>query len=258
MRLLIFLTTLVYSLTSCENAKESKTHFDHVSKKDTTCLKELANAKKDIGVGKLVYCHYAGNIMFNELRSEKEMTFLLKKFGIDFQNETSSCIVYEDQTEHCYCELMDEKIKEKYGDKFIDSLLNQSDSLYVVNNINDTFYYAKCDVRPNYPGDKDDSPDEFSENLQNDLEKSVKYPAGYVKRPNNDSSAFVNIDFFIDKVGNATITGYWFVFDMKANHKYESYFEDVIAKSIKTTGWTSAIIRKQKVNSDMVMRFYFD
>jgi hypothetical protein len=258
MKFLLYLTSLVYSLTSCENPKTSESHFHNVSKKDTTCLKELADARKDIDNGSLVYCHYAGNIAFYELRSEKEMTFLLRQFNIDFQNAVSSDLVYEDQTQHCYCGLMTEKIQEKYGNRFLDSLLNQSDSLYVVNNINDTFYYANCDLRPNYPGDTDNAKDEYSEILQYDLENDINYPPGYLKKSNDDLSAFVDIYFLIDKVGNATITGYWFEFDVKANHKYESYFESIISRVLKKTGWASAIIRKQKVNSDMVMRFYFD
>jgi len=153
---------------------------------------------------------------------------------------------------------MKEQIDKKFGKAFIDSLLNLSDSLYVQNNINDTFYYATCDTRPNYPSDTDTNPDEYSEVFQSDFDKSIKYPVGYIKRPNYDSSAFVDVHLYVDKEGQAVITGCWFIFDIKKNHKYENYFEREIAKAMKKKGWTPATIRNQKVNSDMVMRLGFD
>jgi hypothetical protein len=153
---------------------------------------------------------------------------------------------------------MNEIIQIKYGSKFIDSLLNLSDSLYVRNNIADTFYYSNCDTEPNYPGDANTRHDEYSEIFQRDLDKILKYPFGYIKKPNNDSSAFVDINLYVDKYGNATITGYWFLFDMKLNHKFESQLKKVIGTAMKKSGWTAATIRQQKVNSDMVMRLYFD
>jgi hypothetical protein len=109
-----------------------------------------------------------------------------------------------------------------------------------------------------YPGDSDTHPDEFSESFQKDMEKGIKYPSGYIKRPNYDSSAFVNVDLYVDKSGTATITGYWFLFDMKSNHRYEEYFKGEIEKIIRRAGWSPATIRNRKVNSDMVFRLYFD
>jgi hypothetical protein len=153
---------------------------------------------------------------------------------------------------------MKENIDWKFGYKFIDSLLNISDSLYVVNNIADTFYYANCDTRPNYPGDTDMDDDEYSEIFQDDLKKSIRYPKGYIRRPNYDSSAFADVYLYVDKNGNAAITGYWFLFAMKSNHKFETYFEKEINKATKKKGWTAATIRKQNVNADMAMRLYFD
>jgi len=152
---------------------------------------------------------------------------------------------------------MQEKINELYGKKFIDSLLNIADKKYIINHINDTMYYADCDRRPNYPTDTDDSSDEYSEVLQSEIDKILIYPKDYIKRPNYDVSAFVNISFFVDKFGNAKITSFWFLFDIQSNHKFEKYFENELNKIIKTKDWTPAQIRKQNVNSDMVMRYEF-
>lgn len=249
---------LCITLISCKFEKKPQgSFFEYVSESDTTCLKEISEAKKDLEKGKLTYCHYSGNIIHNYLRSEKELIEILKESKIDFRNQSSSCVVYENQTEHCYCELMQEKINEKYGEKFIDSLLNIAEEKYLNKHINDTMYYAKCDRRPNYPNDKDDSEDEYSEILQKEIDKTLVYPKGYIKRPNYNVSAFVNISFYVDKNGNAKITYFWFLFDIKSNHKFEKYFESELNKIIKTKDWIPAQIRKQNVNSDMVMRYGF-
>ena len=256
MRLSLFLTAFIVTLYSCTT--KTKNRFDNIPKTDTTCLKAVKEAKTDVQKGKLTFCHFAGSLLYTPLRSGDEMDSLLKTFGIDYKEEITSDVIFEGQTQGCYCDFMKEQIDNKFGKTFIDSLLNVSDSLYVQNNINDTFYYANCDTRPNYPTDTDTHPDEYSEIFQNDFEKSLKYPAGFIKRPNFDSSAFVDVNLYVDKSGNAVITGYWFLFDMKTNHKYEKYFEREIEKAMRKKGWTPATIRNQKVNSDMVMRLGFD
>jgi hypothetical protein len=104
----------------------------------------------DIQKGKLIYCYNIGSLTYHSFRSEKELTSILQQINIEFRNVASSDIVYENQT-HCYCAFMEEKIQEKYGKRFIDSILFLSDKLYFKNSINDTLYYADCDKYPNYP-----------------------------------------------------------------------------------------------------------
>ncbi|MDX6183800.1 hypothetical protein SGQ44_15855 [Flavobacterium sp. Fl-77] len=250
---------LCITLTSCKfENKPQGSFFEFVSESDTTCLKEIAEAKKELENGKLTYCHYSGNIINHYLRSEKELIEVLKENNIDFRNEGSSCVVYENQTEHCYCELMEEKINQKYGEKFVDSLLNIADEKYLIKHINDTMHYAKCDRRPNYPNDKDDSEDEYSEVMQKEIDDAINYPKGYIKRPNYDVSAFVNISFYVDKNGNAKITYFSFYFDIKSNHKLEKHFESELKKIIKREKWKPAQMRKRNVNSDMVLRYGFE
>jgi hypothetical protein len=256
MRIFLLLTACIVLVISCKQKQSSR--FDNITRIDTTCLKALKRAKIDIKNGKLTYCHHTGSLLYISLRSSHELDSLLNLSGLQYTEEMTSDVVYPDQTQGCYCDYMNETIEAKYGKAFIDSLLNLSDSLYVQNNLTDTFYYANCDTRPNYPGDTDTYQDEFSRVFQEDLEKVLKYPTGYVKRANDDSSAFVNVGLYVDKAGNASITGYWFLFDMKSNHKFEKYFKEVISKAMKKNGWTAATIRNQKVNSDMVMRLGFD
>lgn len=242
---------------ACGPNKKKLSRFEIVPKSDTTCLKDLDLAKKDIAKGHLVYCHYVGNIVWNGLRSEKEMTLLLNSYGISFKNETSSCIVYEGQSEHCYCEFMDEQIRNKFGSNFLDSLLKSADSLYVFQHLSDTFYYADCDTWPHYPNERRGN-EEFSEFLQSDFNGIVKYPEGYTKKENRDTSAFVDIGFVVNKEGRASNLSYNFIFAHEENERYEPYFESVIEPLIIKIKWASAVILKQKVNSSMNLRIEFE
>lgn len=255
----IFYLFLCTTLISCKFESNQKSSFvESVKDSDTTCLNEISEAQKEIENGKLTYCHYSGNIYNHYLRSEKELTEILKVNNLEFRNEGSSCIVYKDQTEHCYCKLMKENINQKYGEKFVDSLLNIADEKYLNKHINDTMYYAKCDIRPNYPNDKDDSEDEYSEVMQKEIDDAINYPNGYIKRLNYDVSSFVDVSFYVDKDGNAEITHFGFIFDIKSNHKLEKYFENELKKIIKPKKWKPAQMRKRNVNSDMVLRYGFE
>ena len=119
-------------------------------------------------------------------------------------------------------------------------------------------YYAKCDIRPNYPNDKDNSEDEYSEVMQKEIDDAINYPKGYIKRPNYDVSAFVDISFYVDKSGNAEITYFSFNFDIKSNNNLKKYFENELKRIIKTKEWKPAQMRKRNVNSNMVLRYGFE
>jgi hypothetical protein len=246
----------IISLGSCNNKSEKTSRFGNIPLADTTCLKEVEAAKTDSKRGTLVYCHYAGNILFNQLRSEKEMKQLLSKYNIEYENETSACVVFEGQTQHCYCEFMDEKIKAKFGLHFLDSLLSVSDSLYAFTNPLDTFYYAKCDTWPRFPGEFEDM--EFSYKLQDLFDAKVKYAKDYLKREHRDTSAFVNVSFLVDQNGKASDIDFFYIFDHEENEKYEGYFKAIIEPLIAKTKWQPATIKKRKVISDMSVRIWFE
>lgn len=252
-KIVLLLICLIF--ICCDFAKkQNKSKFDNISKKDTTCLKDVENAKVDIQKGKLIYCHTMGGLLYHGLRSEKEAISVFKQNNIEFRGVIVSDLENENQT-HCYCSFMEEKIIEKYGEKFVDSLLNIADEKYLINHINDTMYYADCDRKPNYPNDKYDSGDWYSKVMNNEIDKNIAYPKGYIKRPNYDFSAFVDIRFYVNKKGEAKIHNFWFTFDIKTNNKFKSYLESEIRKHIKTENWTPAQIRGENVNSDMVFRY---
>ena len=114
---------------------------DKIHPNDKECFKELRLAKNDIFNNKVVYCNYVGNVGWHSLRAEKQMDSLLNKFKMKYQNESSPCVVEENRNYHCYCDFMQEKINEKYGEKFIDSLLYIADDIYISKKLNEVYDY---------------------------------------------------------------------------------------------------------------------
>lgn len=227
---------------------------DSIASIDTTCSSEINKAKEDILNGKLTYCHYFG--MFSRpFRNEKEMIALLKQFNISYKPEIISDVI-TDQNEGCYCAFMTEKIKDLFGIHFIDSLENKADSIYLTQHINDTIPYTNCDTWARYPGTADNSEREQCSVLQRQFDAHFKYPTGYKISDDNETSAFVDVSFLINKAGQAQIIGYDFLFDIEENHLYEEYFKRNIDKLVKKTGWMPAKIRRQKVVSDCVLRIF--
>ena len=241
---------------NCNGGKTQKSRFDNIPATDTTCLKEVEIAKKHFAKGKLVYCYDVGSLLYEPLRSEKEMEQLLREYNIDYRNEMSSDVIIEGQTELCYCEFMREKIAAKYGENFIDSLLNISDSLFVFQNPLDTFYYAQCDTRPRYPTENEYDHGEECYGIQGRFEKTVKYPKGYIK--NEKDNSFVNVRFIVNKEGKASDVTFGFRSSNQQNKKHEKYFEQLIKPLIENTKWQPATIRKQQVISDMAIRIYLE
>lgn len=261
------LVVICMFLGSCGPKTKTASQYDNIPATDKECLKALSKAKAALAEGKLVYCNHAGSLGYWPLRSRVELESLLAESGIEFKEEMTSDVVVEGQTQWCYCGFMEEQIATKFGKGFIDSLIDVSDDWFVKNAISngDTVYYGECDVRPRYPGD-DVYPDDDSDSLQADVERALRYPRGYTKLPDFDSTAsgagqptsFVDLGFFVDTLGRASLTRYWSRFAAEDNHHFDDYFEQEITKAVRRTGWSPALIHGRKVNADMNYRFYFE
>jgi hypothetical protein len=230
--------------------------FDSIAPIDTTCKHEVNSANADILKGKLTYCHFIGMVS-SGFRSENEFMTALRIYNITYRTQAISDVI-TDQTQGCYCDFMSDKISERYGIKFIDSLLNIADSIYLANNINDTIRYTDCDAWPRYAGDPDTSNSEQSAIFQEQCDVKIKYPVGYRKKTDLNNAAFVNVYFIVSKTGEAKIVGYHFLFDKESNDIYEPYFRRQIEKIANKQGWTPAQIRKQNVTSEFTLRVYFE
>jgi hypothetical protein len=74
-----------------------------------------------------------------------------------------------------------------------------------------------------------------------------------------DASAFADVYFVVNKVGEAKIVGFNFLFDIKENYRFEGDLERQIEKIIvPRDGWVPAEIRGQQVNSNRVLRVFFE
>ena len=258
MKLLIF--SFLFLLFTCTSKKEEKSAFERsVPKKEKECLKKINEAKKDISEGNIYFCDNSEWLSIG-YRSHEERIELLKKYNIIHSFVGSTDIIGDmDDGINCYGKFMREKIDEKYGSHFIDSIFNVADELWFSKHINDTINYYYCDSKALYPGDTEDrSDDEYSKTLSQELRNKLIYPEGYVKNASVDYPNYVNISFDVDKYGNAKIRRYDFNFNSESKKQYEKYFENQLGKYIKKTEWTPAQIRGQNVNSDRTIRFYFE
>lgn len=254
---LIFLLILAIAITACK--EEKKSSFENsVNSLDTACLNEIIRAKTDLKNKKLVYCGYIGNIAWQALRAESEMRGLLKQKDIEYKNESSPCIVENNRNYHCYCEFMQEKINERFGTKFTDSLLYLADSLWILKNRDKVFdcgSESSCwDIPAKFPGDSTNDQTNHS-GLQKAFEKRVKYPTDYRVQNGKNSLALLQFYIDIDETGKAKVTDTYFVFwDDKTkeedfNKKYWNYLKNIAVPLIEKTTWTPAKIKSIGVKS---------
>jgi hypothetical protein len=188
------------------------------------------------------------------LRSEKEMEELLKKNNIHFVNEFKSDIIIDGQHEDCYCSYMQKQIEKLYGDRFIDSLLFLSDSIYISKNQDQVYDYTNWDKPPVYPGDKKLDAINHS-GLQRAFEKLVHYPDNYIYKTDENSLAHVKIYLDIDEYGKANAKIAEFIFwNSKINiQNYNTQIykqvENIIIPLIEQTKWTPAKIKSFNIKS---------
>jgi hypothetical protein len=255
-KLLIYMTFTLL-LLACSHQKK-KSVLQKVYPTDTACIQEITRAKKDFAEGKLVFCYYVGNIVFQPFRAEDEMKILLKKYNIEYNNESSPCVIQNNRSYHCYCECMQDRIKEKYGYNFTDSLLRVADSLYIIQHrdlVFDCGSNSSCwDIPAVYPGDS--VPDQTNHSgLQIAFEKLVKYPVDYKFKKGDTSMAMLQVYLDIDENGRAKVTDAQFVFwdnrtkEEDYNKKYWSYFKKIAIPLIEKTTWTPAKIKSIGVKS---------
>ncbi|WP_243349754.1 hypothetical protein [Parabacteroides sp. FAFU027] len=252
--LLIFITIL---FISC-NSRNKISILYRVNPFDTACINQLKLAQEDIRNNNLVYCNYIGGPLCIPLRPEKEMDSLLRKYQIKYQDKILPDIRHEFYNDHCYCELMKEKIDEKYGRNFIDSLLYKADSLYITkhpdNIFENTGFNDDWDTQAYFPGDTIDESYNHSA-LQRVFNSKVKYPKDYRYKRDQKSNAAIYLTIYIDRTGVAKVKSFSFLFnDSKTNEhgynlKHRLYLLNLAKNTVENTKWIPAKIKNMGVNS---------
>lgn len=247
---------------SCGQSRKGESILDNISKTDTTCWKELKKAEIDFEKGRLIYCNY--QIL---LRCENEMTGLLKKFNIDLENRVTSDVIVPGHRDGCYCDYMQEKIDNRFGKVFSDSLLYVADSMYISSHLYEVFdnrsNRSSWDNPPMFPGDTVYDQTNHS-GLQKEFEKLVKYPDGYRYTKGENSLAMLQVYLDIDEKGKATVTNTQFVFwDSRTNEEdynkgCRSYLKNIAISLIEKTTWKPATIKSFNVKSKNDIFIYLE
>lgn len=254
---LLFLCLILVSCNFQKDKKKSLSDSNHLPR--TRCDEEITKAQRDFKNGVLVFCYNTGHFSGFGYRSEKEMTEILKNYGILFQDNFTTDIIQDlDDVEYCYCRFMREKIDKKYGSNFIDSIRGAADEQWLEKHADEIIHDYYCDFEALYPGDTDYRAGEYSETLSRELRDILIYPKEYIRSKELYERNYVNIYFDVFRTGNIKNMSYSFYFCCESNKQYERYFTKILERNIKKTGWTPAQIRGHPVNSNKVLRFYFE
>lgn len=262
MKILLFILTSIF-LNSCNIKTQRPSFADNISLSDTICLQEIEKAKQDVKDNKLTYCHLWG-FGYSSLRYENELDSLLNTYNIKYADEIFSCIVDETE-ENCYYRYMNEEVRYRYGDNFIDSLKYIADSIYILNHYNDfiseIYTHVTWDMYPTYPNDTLYTSNNHS-GLQARFDSIVIYPNDYIYKENTiEDMASITINMNIDEVGNAKITDYDFLFWNKNSKRYsnktaEYLFPNIFIPLIEETQWTPARINSYSVKAYLSIHLY--
>ncbi len=246
---LLFLSLLI---AACRHPVEKRSRFENLAASDSICIREVAQAKKDLAKGKLVFCDYR---LYPYGRAEVEMAALLEKFNVLYKKAYASDVIVEGHTNNCYGDFMQEQIDFKYGDGFTDSLQNIADSLFISKHLDEVYSYGTYDVPPVFPGDI--KPDERShEGLQAAFDTKVVYPTTYKYNPEGNSLSLVQIYVDIDETGKAKVKNYDFVYwnsitkEERFNKDVYKRFAAIFVPLIENTKWIPAKTKSFSVKSE--------
>jgi hypothetical protein len=256
-----FLTPLFLFILiiSCNQANKHKSRFDNLPLTDKLCREEVEMAKQKLEDGKLIFCDYR---LLSLDENGGELTKLLKKYDIQYEHSAASDILVEGQTNDCYGDYLLEQIEFKYGKKFIDSLKNVADSIYVSKNRHKVYDYTNWTKPPFFPGDKRPDPTNH-EGLQTAFDKLMVYPADYEYKTEKNSMAMAKIDLAVDASGSAKAKIAEFIFfnpktqTDNFNINVRESFGKTIVSLIEQAKWVPAMIKTFPVKSKSEIFVYF-
>lgn len=266
MKIIVPIVVLIlFSLTNCKtkNKIQNISEYDPIAGVsipmekeeikywDSLCNAETKRAEIDIRKNKLVYTHLFG--MVETYRSNIEMDSLLAKNSITTEENGYFCTVpWEKQ--NCYGKKMENEISLRFGTKFIDSLRQVAENIYVSKHRNDIFKFEDCDMTSRYYGTEDYS--EFFDNYKKDFFKDFKYPENF-KYKNEKKYSYSNAYFILHKDGKISDLEISSTFQNKENEKFRIEIEKQIENFVKKSKWKPATARGTIVNSEMSLTFHY-
>ncbi|MBL4755630.1 MAG: hypothetical protein JKY52_18815 [Flavobacteriales bacterium] len=221
---------------------------------DSTCIREIERAKRDIENGKVAFSQPAG-FLFGHLRYETELRQLCDKHGLVFRNDMRGCTVTQGQTQGCYGAYMNKTIIEKFGPDFKDKLHREADSIVLANATNDTLWYYECDERQRLPSETKRTSDYIPSIIVTDIEIKEKKSQKYGGWP------FIDLSFIVETDGS--ISAYYlsqFVPVLDQNREYKDELVKLAIREIKDKYplWVPAKIKGTPVRAYNNVRVYFE
>ena len=266
MKIIVPIIVLIFfSLTNCKikNILQNKSEYEPIAGVsipmekeeikywDSLCNTETKRAEIDIRKNKLVYTHLFG--MVENYSSNLEMDSLLaKKFIATEVNGYFCTIPWEKQ--NCYGKKMENEIALRHGIKFIDSLRQVAENIYVSKHRNDILKFEDCDMTSRYYGTDDYS--EFFDNYKKDFFKGFKYPEEF-KYKGEKYYSYSNADFILHKDGSISNLEISSTFQNKKNEKFRKEIEKQIENFVRKAKWKPATARGTIVNSEMSLTFHY-
>jgi hypothetical protein len=221
---------------------------------DSLCISDINRAKKDIENGKIVFTQDYG-FLFGDIRYENELRKLCKDYGLVFDFDLISDVIFEGQTQGCYGAYMDKVIAGKFGNDFKDRLHKTADSIYLDNVIKSSkiIQYWDCDERPRLPNEIKRTDDYLPTIIVNNID-IVENKGQYGGWPFFDLGFIVELD--------STISGFYirnFVPELDVNKKYKSELFNIAVKYMNDNypKWIPGKIDRQIVRTDNNVRIHF-
>lgn len=225
-------------------------YINKPNKKDTTCISEINEAKKDIENVKIVFCSPVG-FLFGMLRFEDELKEVVESYGLKFKIDLISDVEFEGQTQGCYGAYMTQYIENKFGENIREKIYNEADSLYIVRVIsrNKIVDYWDCDIAPHLLGEKTER--DFTKTLYIDN----------LQMPIDCSEAILmDIDFIIEL--DSTTNSYDVSNKVLGTEQNEKYFKDLLEYSIselkKIDNWCPGQLKNSNVRTRQNARIYYE
>ncbi len=210
-------------------------YIHHPFSTDTTCIKEVKRAEKDVEAGKI----YFAEPFDSGVEHEDELRWLCRKHGLHIHVPLERDIRVEGQTKYCYEVYMDSVVEYRFGKDFKKNLIKQAANMDV--DPNDTVSFCDCD---------DKSFDEGS-NIKIDTNIYIKI-SKELKLSFKDKYERENLErlvtFYVDTSGNASgyFTGYDDFFSNE-NKKQENQLSDMaIEKMRKIRKWYIGKVKGRK------------
>ncbi len=217
-------------------------------KKDTTCINEINEAKKDIDNGKIVFCSPVG-FLFGMLRFEDELKEVVESYGLEFKIDLISDVEFEGQTQGCYGAFMTNFIKNEFGNDFREKVYYQADSLYIkrVSDQNKIVDCWDCDIAPHLIGEKPDY--NYTLTLYAD---TLNFPINF------NETILMDIDFIIEL--DSTTNNYQVSNKVLGTQQNEKYYQNLLDYSInelkKIDKWCPGQLNNSNVKTRQNTRIY--